>query len=139
MTISMMAPDSTVTLKLLRNGTPTEATVKLGELPTSQEQAKGPEESTKGALEGVTVQDLDADTAKQLGLPSTATGAVVTDISPASPIATSGLRRGDVIQEVNHQPVKNVAELNAAIRKAGNNVLLLVNRQGSTMFIAISD
>ena len=50
----------------------------------------------------------------------------------------SGLRRGDVIQEVNHEPVKNVAQAEAAIRKAGSNVLLLVNRQGNTMFIGIS-
>ena len=46
------------------------------------------------------------------------------------------MRRGDVIQEVNHQPVRNVSELNAAIRKGGKGVLLLVNRQGSTLFIA---
>jgi serine protease Do len=61
---------------------------------------------------------------------------VVTDISPSSPEAESGLRRGDVIQEVNHQPVKNVSELNEAVRKSGKNPLLLVNRQGSTLFIA---
>jgi serine protease Do len=60
----------------------------------------------------------------------------VTDISPSSPEADSGLRRGDVIQEVNHQPVRNVSELNEALRKADKTPLLLVNRQGSTLFIA---
>ena len=34
----------------------------------------------------------------------------------------SGLRQGDVIQEVNHEPVRNVTQLEAAIRKAGSNV-----------------
>ncbi len=73
---------------------------------------------------------------RQLGLSPATKGVVVTDISPSSPEADSGLRRGDVIQEVNHQPVKNVSELNEAIHKAGKNPLLLVNRQGSTLFIA---
>ena len=84
----------------------------------------------------MTLENLDADSAKQLGLSPAVKGVVVSDIDPSSPLADSGLRRGDVIQEVNHQPVRNVSELNAAIRKGGKGVLLLVNRQGSTLFIA---
>jgi len=62
---------------------------------------------------------------------------VVTDVSPSSPMVASGLRRGDVIQEVNHQPVHNVAEVNQAVKKAGSGaLLLLVNRRGTTVFIA---
>ena len=138
MSISMMNPDSTVKLKLLRNGTPTDATVTLGTLPAAQEEAKVEEKGSEGALEGVTLQNLDSDTARQLGLPASTTGVVVTDIAPSSPVATSGLNRGDVIQEVNHEPVKSVAQAEAAIRKAGSNVLLLVNRKGNTMFIGIA-
>ena len=136
MTISMMNPDSSVNLKLLRNGNPTDVSVKLGELPTDKEQAKAEEGSSDEALEGVTVENLDSQSARQLGLPGSVTGVVVTDISPSSPLASSGLRRGDVIQEVNHEPVKNVAQFEEAVRKAGKNPLLLVNRQGTTLFIA---
>jgi serine protease Do len=136
MDISMMKPDSDVKLKVLRDGKNNDMTVKLGELPNSQEQAKGEDGSSKDALEGVTLENLDADSAKQLGLSPTAKGVVVSDIDPSSPLAESGLRRGDVIQEVNHQAVRNVSELNEVIRKGGKNVLLLVNRQGSTLFIA---
>jgi len=135
-TISMMDPTATVHLKLLRSGTPTDVSVKLGELPTDKEQAKTEEGSSEKALDGVTVENLDAQSAKQLGLPAAAAGVVVTDIDPSSPLAAAGLRRGDVIQEVNHQPVKNVAQLEEAMRKAGNNPLLLVNRKGSTLFLA---
>jgi serine protease Do len=135
-TISMMDPTATVYLKLLRNGTPTDVSVKLGELPTDKEQAKTEEGSSEKALDGVTVENLDAQSARQLGLPAAAAGVVVTDIDPSSPLAAAGLRRGDVIQEVNHQPVKNVAQLEEAMRKAGNNPLLLVNRKGSTLFLA---
>src|SRR5712672_628996 len=136
MNISMMKPDADVKLKVLRDGKENDMTVKLGELPTSEAKAQGEEGTSKDALEGVTVENLDADTAKQLGLSPATKGVVVTDISPSSPEAESGLRRGDVIQEVNHQPVMNVSELNEAIRKSGKNPLLLVNRQGNTLFIA---
>jgi serine protease Do len=136
MNISMMKPDADVKLRILRDGKESDRTVKLGELATSEVQAKGEEGASKDALEGVTLENLDADAAKQLGLSPATKGVVVTDISPSSPEADSGLRRGDVIQEVNHQPVRNVSELNEAIRKSGKNPLLLVNRQGSTLFIA---
>ena len=136
MSISMMKPDATVKLKILRNGNQSDINVKLGDLPNQQEQAKTEEGKLEGALEGVTLENLDAQTAKQLELPPSTTGVVVTDISPSSPEATSGLRPGDVIQEVNHQPVKNVLQLNEAVRKSGKNRLLLVNRKGTTLFIA---
>jgi serine protease Do len=135
-TISMMDPAATVNLKLLRNGGPSDVTVKLGELPTDKEQAKTEQGSSEKALDGVTVENLDSQSARQLGLPAATTGVVVTDINPSSPLASAGLRPGDIIQEVNHQPVKNVAQLEEAIRKAGNNPLLLVNRKGSTLFLA---
>jgi len=136
MTISMMSPDATVNLKLLHNGNPTDVGVKLGELPNDGEHAKADEGSSEGALEGVTAENLDAQTAKELGVPAATSGVVVTDVSPSSPLASAGLRRGDVIQEVNHQPVKNVTQFEEAVRKAGKNPLLLVNRHASTLFLA---
>jgi serine protease Do len=135
-TVSMMDPTATVTLKLMRDGSAKDVTVKLGELPTDKEQAKTEEGSSDKALDGVTVENLDAQTARQLGLSAATSGVVVTDVDPSSQLASAGLRRGDVIQEVNHQPVKNVAQFEEAIRKAGSNPLLLVNRKGSTLFLA---
>src|SRR6202140_4551468 len=136
MTISMMDPTATVKLKLLRNGSPTDVSVKLGEMPTDKELAKTEGGPYDKSLDGVTVENLDSQSARQLGLPAATTGVVVTDISPSSPLASAGLRRGDVIQEVNHQPVKNVAQLEEAVLKAGNNPLFLVNRKGTTLFLA---
>jgi serine protease Do len=135
-TISMMDPTATVKLKLMRNGSPTDVSVKLGELPTDKEHAETEEGPSEKALNGVTVENLDAESTRQLGLPAATAGVVVTDINPSSPLASAGLRRGDVIQEVNHQPVKNVTQLEEAVRKAGKSPLLLVNRKGSTLFLA---
>jgi serine protease Do len=137
-TVSMMQPGVTAKLEISRNGSMRDLCVKLGELPNSKEEAKNQKEgASKEALEGLNVENLDADTAKELGLLASTKGVVVTDIDPSSPKADSGLRKGDVIQEVNHQPVRNVAEFEQAMHKAEKEeALLLVNRGGTTLFIA---
>jgi serine protease Do len=137
MMISMMAPDATANLKIWRNGGAHEMTVKLGVLPTKELQAKAGLSNPEGSLEGVSVETLTPQSARELGLPANTTGVAVTDIKPSSPAAESGLRSGDVIQEVNHQPVKNVSDFDRAMSKSEKNALLLVNRQGSTMFVAV--
>ena len=138
-TVSMMQPGETVKLRISRNGSTRDINVRLGELPISKEDAqKQPEGASKDALEGVSIENLDPETAAQLQVPESTKGVVVTGIDPSSPKAESGLRKGDVIQEVNHQPVRNVAEFEQAMRKSGNGdgALLLVNRGGTTLFIA---
>jgi serine protease Do len=63
---------------------------------------------------------------------------VVTQVRPYSRAAEAGLARGDVIQEVNREPVTNVAAFDRAVRRAGDQpVLLLVNRGGRTLFIVV--
>jgi serine protease Do len=136
MSISMMEPGDTAHLKVWRNGSQHDATVKLETLPGEKEQAALEPANPQGALEGVTLGNADAQTLQQLGLPPNTKGVVVTDVNPSSPLVDAGLQQGDVIQEVNHKPVKNVAELNQAVQNAGKDPLLLVNRQGHTLFIA---
>jgi serine protease Do len=137
MSISMMNPDAGVTLKVMRNGAEKEFTVKLAELPGKEASVHSESSGTKSVLAGVAVEDVDAQTARQLGVPASTAGVVVTDISPSSPAVDSGLRRGDVIQEVNRQPVKNTSDFEAAMRNSKDQTLLLVNRQGSTMYVAV--
>jgi serine protease Do len=62
----------------------------------------------------------------------------VTDIAPDSEAAAAGLRRGDVIEEVNREPVESASEYRRAVRRAGNqSLVLLVNRNGNTTFIVV--
>jgi serine protease Do len=96
MNISMMAPGTLVHLRVLRGGGERDLTVKLGELPTQEARIRKNSDSTDSALEGVSVENLDVDTAKEFGLPAGTAGVVVTDVTPSSPAADSGLRSGDV-------------------------------------------
>ena len=137
--VSMMAPGTTVRLNVLRDGAEKTFSVKLGELPVDQARASSAGSDTgTDALEGVAVQDLDYQTLRQLQLPGSTKGVVVTDVAPGSAAAEAGLQPGDVIQEVDHNAVTNSNDFNRAIRRsAGHTVLLLVNRGGSNLYIAV--
>ena len=135
--IARAGPGKTVNLKVVRDGKTISVPVTLGELP-EQREASAREPGRGGPLDGVDVDELTPQVARQLGLPRDATGVVVTQVNPASRAAEAGLRRGDVIQEVNREPVASVAAFERALRSAGGQpVLLLVNRAGRTFFLAI--
>ncbi len=135
MTISMMQPGASVQLKAIREGAVRDFTANLADLPGTEASNRQPGEKSESALQGVQVQNLDGQTAHQLGLPSGTSGVVVSNISPSSPAADSGLRKGDVIQEVNRKPVSSVSDFEQAVRASKNSPLLLVNRQGNTMYV----
>jgi serine protease Do len=137
MHVSLMAPGTKVDVKVFRGGAEKTLPLTLAEMPTETARTEQPESSSEDAMEGITVENVTAQAARQLRLPATASGVVVTNVDPASKAADSGLRRGDVIQEVNHKPVRNTADFESAMRNAKEATLLLVNRQGSTMYLAV--
>ncbi|MCG3162344.1 MAG: Periplasmic pH-dependent serine endoprotease DegQ [Acidobacteria bacterium] len=136
--ISQMAPGSSAKLKVIRDGAPREISVTLGELPNEKTAASNgnPENSSP---DGLSVENLTPQIARQLDLPSNVSGVIVTDVQDGSRADDAGLRRGDVIQQVNRKPVSNTAEFDRAMKQAGGkSVLLLVNRNGHTSFVAIA-
>jgi serine protease Do len=137
--VSMLAPGTTARLRVHRDRGEVEIPVVLGEQPSERRTfGSGAEPSVAPALEGVTVGDLTPQIRRQLGLPSGTTGVVVSEVEPGSPAAEAGLRRGDVIQEVNRRAVASVSEFERAVRQSSREaVLLLVNRGGSTMFVLV--
>jgi serine protease Do len=135
--ISQMAPGSPIRLKLFRDGKEREMTVKLGELPNEEKRASNDRESG-GTLEGLTVDTLTPEIARELNLPANTRGVVVIEAQDGSAAAGAGLRRGDVIQEVNRNTVNSAPEFARMIKQAGNqSVLLLVNRSGHTSFLIV--
>jgi serine protease Do len=138
MTISMMPPDSTANIKVLRNGSEKEVAVKLGTMPT--EEAANNSDHNNGdsgsSLSGVSVENLDPETAKEVGVSADTKGVVVTKVDPSSAAAEAGLQRGDIIQEVNRHAVKNTSEFEQAMRSNKDNPLFLVDRHGATMYLS---
>jgi serine protease Do len=128
---------SSAKLKVMRDGKTLNLDASVGTRPAEQAEASKPGENSEHAKLGVTVENVDADVARQLKL-SSASGVVVTDVQPGSPAEEANVQTGDVIREINHKPVKNAADLQAEIRnlKKGSTVLLTVMRQGQTRFLA---
>ncbi len=138
MTISMMVPETNVKLRVVRDGVEREIPVKLAELPTVEAAARHEGNDTNhSALPGVSVENLDPDSARALGISPGTEGVVVTQVNPASDAAEAGLRRGDVIQEVNRKSVKSTSDFERAVQNSKEKSLLLVNRHGSTMYVAV--
>jgi serine protease Do len=139
MNVSLMNPGQTVHLKVFRNGQTREVTAQVGDLPGQKvERASRENSGSTQALEGVQVENLDPQTARQEGLPANTRGVVVTQVDPASAAAAAGLQEGDVIQEVNHHAVATPEDLSSALHHAnGGESLLLVNRNGNRMYLAV--
>lgn len=137
--VAMLAPGTTARLRVHRDRSETEIPVVLGEQPSERRAfGSGVEPDAAPALEGVTVGDLTPQIRRQLGLPSGTAGVVVREVEPGSPAAEAGLRRGDLIQEVNRRAVASVSDFERAIRRSGREaVVLLVNRGGNTMFVVV--
>jgi serine protease Do len=136
--IAMTAPNMPVHLKVFRNGVTKDYVVNLGELPNEKDTTGTTKSSSESTLQGLSVETLTPEIADQLGFPADTYGVVVDGVNPGSLAAEADLQRGDVIQEVNHQKVANMAEYYRAVRQSKNqSILLLVNRKGSTHYVVL--
>ena len=132
-------PGTLVTIEILRSGRPFTFKVTLGERPSNLGiQASVGQPPGQGTLRGITVQNLTPDLRQQFGLPSDIHGVVISNLDPTSPAAQAGLEQGDVIESINHQPVRSVAEFERLADQAKGDTLLRVNREGNGMFVVIS-
>jgi serine protease Do len=136
--ISEMAPATVAHLKIVRNGQPKDVSVKLGELPETLTKSPGSEQGAEGPMAGVQVEQLTPDIAQQLKLPTDTKGVVVDSVQSGSPADDAGLQHGDVIEQINRQPVPNVSAYEHALQQAGKqSIVLLVNRGGTTTFVVV--
>jgi serine protease Do len=134
--VARMAVGTTVSLKAIREKKVESFTVKIAELK-EEEVALGGTGTSEDI--GLTVQTLSPDLAENLGLERTMKGVVVTQVEPGGPAGEAGLRRGDVILEVNRTAVKDVGAYRKALKQGGKgkSLLFLVRRGDNTIFLAV--
>jgi serine protease Do len=137
--VGTMTPGTTIHLKVDRNGEMRDVALNLGEAPTGKGAANNAEGSVENSpMRGVQVDELTDDIRQQLGLKANVKGVVVTSVPDDAPAADAGLQRGDVIEQVNRQPVNSVADYQRLIEQAGKQTLvLLVNHGGTTVFLVV--
>jgi serine protease Do len=124
-TLVAQAPlDKQVELQIVRNGKPLTVKTQIKEQPVDYESARllprgnqpqpqGPQqpndqETVDSPLASIHVDELTPESARQLDLPPNVQGVLVTDVDPDSGVAE--LQKGDVIEEINQQPVTSVSD-----------------------------
>ena len=140
--VTRTKPGSSVPVRVLRNGKSTSLNVTIGELDLEAE-AGTPEEDSEAEPTttgfGVRLDDITPDVARRLELPRTTAGALVTEVEPGSTAGDAGLRRFDVITQVNGEPVTSAADAQRKLQAVASGRLarLLVVRGSQELGLAI--
>jgi serine protease Do len=128
--------EATVTLH--RDGKTQKVPVTVGKLPS--EKVAREESNVEGQSQwGLQLQEMTPQMGRQHGL-TNESGVMVVGVQPGSPADRAGLQRGDLIREVNRQPVQSVQEVRDAITKAESqdSLILLVKRGQGSLFVAMA-
>ena len=139
--VAETAPGATVPVQILRDGSTKSLDVTVKQQAGKEELAQGnsPTEDT-GTLNGVEVADLDQQAHDQFHVPRDVKGAVVTQVDPNSAAAEAGLKSGDVIQEINHQPVKSAEDAVKMTEKSDNkHTLVRVWENGGSHYVVVDE
>ncbi len=124
-------PEASVTIQVLRDGEKHEVQIKISELPKDLEALASADHARgKHALTGVTVKPFS----------SGEKGVEVIEVKAASAASRSGIRKGDIIREINRHVVKNIGDFQRLTKKldSDDRVLLLLQRGRSTIFLSIT-
>ncbi len=127
------SPGKTVPVEVVREGAKKIINITIEVLQDGEEKVA----SLADPL-GLQVQDITPELAQTLELEDSE-GVLVADVQAGDAAGEAGVRRGDVISEVNRKPVKSMADYKSVTSKLkkGSTVLLLVKRGGSTIYIAV--
>ena len=158
-TVANLPIGSRVPIELIRDGKRQTVTAVIAERPPEDQLAAadgqglkdGDDDATPGtppagtatkASIGLTLQPLTPEIARQLGIPATVRGVVITSVDPSSDAATEGLQRGDIVLSVNQRPVVSAADVAAqvsAAKAAGRTSVLMLVQRGAqaTRYVGI--
>jgi len=151
LTVANVAPGTEVPVGVLRDGKATELKVKIGENTGKRMRGSNSEnddndknpsskDNDTGTLNGVGVGDLDPQTRREFDIPAKVQGAIVTDVDPSSPAANVGLQPGDVIQEINHHPIRSAEDAVKLTEKTETKkTLLKVWSQRGIRFVIVDE
>jgi serine protease Do len=135
-TIAGRDPGTLATLEIVREGRSLWIPVKLAQRPQrkAETDADSPPPSKPATLRplglGLSVRELDGPSATRLGLPAGVRGLFISRVDASSPAFDADISRGDVILEINRQPVRSSADftrLTAPLR-TGDVVAIYVYR-----------
>ena len=125
-----------VSVVILRDGKQTALPLTVGKMQRDDIATNDANEPERGQW-GLQLQDITPEMARQLGL-SSDQGVRIAAVQPDSPAAEAGVRSGDILLQVGQQPVHSVQDVQNAIAQAEDALLLLVQRNRGSLFIALA-
>jgi serine protease Do len=142
MLVGAMAPGTKAKIQVVREDGKKTFEVDLIEMPTEQSESVAADQNRPPQVAkffGVLVADLNDEVRQALSVPKDIEGAVIVGIDPTSAAAQAGLRKGDVIRELNKHTVKNARELvaGAQVLKGGEKLLLQIWSEGKSGYVAL--
>jgi len=148
-TVGAVNPGTKLDLEVLRDGKTKKLTATTASRPNNPRNGgqlgEGDEglqanTSDEGVLNGVAVDDLKPQHRRQLNLPESLKGAVITNVDPESAAARAGLRPGDVILEINKQPVENAQDaVDLSAKAESKKALVRVFSRGGRSFVVVDE
>lgn len=140
--IGALPPGERVKLTAWRNGKQQDYTVKLARRTAEalgQAQPGQAPSQPGGELLGMSLRQFTEQEAQALGVEA-GRGVLVQGVTPGSPAEENGVAPGDVILEINQQPVNNPAAAQKIINEDAKRkgvALLLLSRRGQNLFLTI--
>ncbi len=132
-TIAGLRVGQKIRVTLIREGK--EKSVKV--VLTKRSAKPGVDESGQDEF-GLELKEIDAENFRKFGYREGTTGLVVTDIAPDGKAAGTGIRKGDLLKEVNHYPVDTLDDYREILEQIGKGEeVKLLFRRGNISFIVV--
>jgi len=136
--VATVKPGKKVDVNVIRDGKEKTISVTIGEMEAAPVRRAGSPDLTKGL--GLTVQEITPEIAKHLEIENRK-GVIVTSVDPGSASDGAGFQEGDVIRQINRQPIANASEFQKMLNKVKDEktVLFLVERGDARIFLAVKN
>ncbi len=140
--VAATRPGSKVEVRVVRDGKELTLPVTLTEMEGASPEKGGSAEPDSDAIKrlGISIQDITPEIARQLNTDNRK-GVIVVSVQEGGAGDDAGFEQGDIVRQVNRQPVANVAEFTKAVNQSkGNKVtMFLVERGEARIFIAVKN
>lgn len=124
--VAMLRPNSKAMLEVIRDGRSKKIQVTIGEQPDDFGK-HGRSSSDKDSLDkyGLTLQELTDELADKFEYEA-GSGLIISDVEPGSPAAAAGLKPGQLVEEINRQPVTTLKKLKKVLKHADKSGKMLL-------------
>ncbi len=136
--VAATAPGKTVKIGIIRDGKEQTLSATIGKAsaePVAAEKPSGKEQNQLSML-GLAVRTLDAELARQVGIPERK-GVLITGVATGSLADAANLQPGDVIVEADRKPVATVEQLQSILDRDKEQILLLIKRRSGSVFVVL--